>query len=181
VALISFEHYVRISNRSVKMKKNLIDQTMLPDELIISKIYLIRGKKVMLDRDLAYLYKVETKQLKRAVRRNRERFPDDFMFEMSKEELANWRYQFGTSSSENLGLRIAPFAFTEHGLLMLASVLNSADPRTAKPQVEAQRRPRFGGDCMTEQPHPPHFTPFSLLVFLLPTAYRLPPLNKLYP
>ena len=97
----------------------------MPDEVILSKIYLIRGKKVILDRDLAELYKVETKQLKRAVRRNIERFPDDFMFELSKEELANWRYQFGTSNIEKFGLRVAPFAFTEYGLLMLASVLNS--------------------------------------------------------
>jgi phage regulator Rha-like protein len=107
------------------MKKNVDEQTILPDDVIISKIYLIRGKKVMLDRDLADLYNVDTKQLKRAVRRNIERFPDDFMFELSKQELANWRYQIGTSNSERMGLRIAPFAFTEYGLLMLASVLNS--------------------------------------------------------
>ena len=107
------------------MGKNVKAETLLSDEVIISKIYLLRGKKVMLDRDLADLYKVETKQLKRAVRRNIERFPDDFMFELSKEELSNWRYQFGTSNIEKLGLRIVPFAFTEYGLLMLASVLNS--------------------------------------------------------
>ena len=97
----------------------------LPDEVIISKIYLIRGKKVMLDRDLADLYDTETKQLKRAVRRNIARFPDDFMFELSKDEFRKWRSQFGTSKSDKMGLRIAPFAFTEYGLLMLASVLNS--------------------------------------------------------
>lgn len=107
------------------MKKNFEEAVLLPDEVIISKIYLIRGKKVMLDRDLAELYKVETKQLKRAVRRNIERFPYDFMFELSKDELANWRYQFGTSNIQKFGLRVAPFAFTEYGLLMLASVLNS--------------------------------------------------------
>ena len=107
------------------MKKNFEEAALLPDEVIVSKIYLIRGKKVMLDRDLAELYKVETKQLKRAVRRNIERFPDDFMFELSKEELENWRYQFGTSNIEKFGLRVTPFAFTEYGLLMLASVLNS--------------------------------------------------------
>ncbi len=100
-------------------------QLIIPDEVIMSKIYLIRGKKVMLDRDLAELYEVETKQLKRAVRRNITRFPEDFMFELSKEELANWRYQFGTSNKEIMGLRIPPFAFTEHGVIMLASVLNS--------------------------------------------------------
>jgi hypothetical protein len=97
----------------------------IPDEVIMSKIYLIRGQKVMLDRDLAGLYEVETKQLKRAVRRNMDRFPDDFMFELSKAELAEWRSQFGTSNSEIMGLRVSPFAFTEHGVIMLASVLNS--------------------------------------------------------
>ncbi len=100
-------------------------QIMIPDEVIMDKIYLIRGKKVMLDRDLADLYEVDTKQLKRSVRRNIDRFPEDFMFELTKEELADWRYQFGTSSSETMGLRVPPFAFTEHGIIMLASVLNS--------------------------------------------------------
>ena len=100
-------------------------QLMIPDEVIMDKIYLIRGMKVMLDRDLASLYKAETKQLKRAVRRNIERFPEDFMFELTKEELENWRHQFGTSNKEIMGLRIPPFAFTEHGVIMLASVLNS--------------------------------------------------------
>jgi hypothetical protein len=107
------------------MKKNMEMQKMLPDELILAKIYLIRGHKVMLDRDLASLYGVETKRLKEAVKRNISRFPEDFMFELSTEELADWRNQFGTSSGEKMGLRVTPFAFTEHGLLMLASVLNS--------------------------------------------------------
>ena len=69
-------------------------------------IYIIRGQKVMLDSDLAELYEIETKMLKRAVRRNIERFPDDFMFELTKEELENWRYQFGTSNKEKMGLRV---------------------------------------------------------------------------
>jgi phage regulator Rha-like protein len=107
------------------MKKNVEKQKMLPDEVILSKIYFIRGSKVMLDRDLALLYGVDTKRLKEAVKRNLSRFPEDFMFELSKEELANWRNQFGTSNSEKMGLRVTPFAFTEYGLLMLASVLNS--------------------------------------------------------
>jgi phage regulator Rha-like protein len=107
------------------MKENVEIQNMLPDEVILAKIYLIRGSKVMLDRDLALLYGVDTKRLKEAVKRNLSRFPEDFMFELSKEELADWRYQFGTSNSENMGLRVSPFAFTEYGLLMLASVLNS--------------------------------------------------------
>ena len=97
----------------------------IPEDRIIKKIYLIRGKTVMLDMDLALLYEVETKQLKRAVRRNIDRFPADFMFELTTEELADWRCQFGTSNREKMGLRIRPFAFTEHGVLMLASVLTS--------------------------------------------------------
>jgi hypothetical protein len=101
------------------------NQIMLPDEIIVSKIYFIRGMKVMLDMDLAELYGVETKQLKRAVRRNIEKFPEDFMFEMNKEELHNWRRQFGTSNREKMGLRIPPFAFTDYGILMLSSILNS--------------------------------------------------------
>lgn len=92
---------------------------------IESMIYIIRGHKVMLDSDLAELYGVETKALKRAVKRNINRFPSDFMFEMNKEELENWRRQFGTSNKEKMGLRILPFAFTELGVAMLSSVLNS--------------------------------------------------------
>jgi phage regulator Rha-like protein len=101
------------------------NELMVPEEVIMSKIYLIRDQKVMLDIDLAELYGIETKQLKRAVRRNISRFPLDFMFELTSEELSNWRRQFGTSNREKMGLRIPPFAFTEHGVLMLASVLNS--------------------------------------------------------
>ncbi len=95
----------------------------IPDEIIMSKIYLIRGKKVMIDADLAELYEVETKQLKRAVRRNIKRFPDDFMFELTKNEFANLRSQFGTSSWG--GLRYKPMVFTEQGVAMLSSILNS--------------------------------------------------------
>jgi hypothetical protein len=79
----------------------------------------------MLDSDLAELYGVETKALKRAVKRNIYRFPVDFMFEMNKEELENWRCQFGTSNKEKMGLRIPPYVFTELGVAMLSSVLNS--------------------------------------------------------
>ena len=75
--------------------------------------------------DLSELYGVDTKQLKRAVRRNSTRFPIDFMFELNSEELAQWRCQFGTSNREKMGIRIKPFSFTEHGVLMLASILNS--------------------------------------------------------
>ena len=97
----------------------------LPEEVFLKKIYLIRGQKVMLDRDLAQLYGVETKVLKQQVRRNINRFPEDFMFELTKEELLNWRSQFVTSNQDKMGLRYPPFAFTEHGILMLSSILNS--------------------------------------------------------
>ncbi len=98
---------------------------LVPMERIEAKILLMRGEKVMLDRDLAELYGVETKQLKRTVRRNIDRFPDDFMFELTKEEMENWRCQFGTSNSDKMGLRYSPMAFTEQGVAMLSSVLNS--------------------------------------------------------
>lgn len=80
------------------MVENAENEIMLPDEIIINKIYVIRGKKVMIDRDLAELYGVETKQLKRAVRRNIKRFPEDFMFELIQSEFDNLRSQIGTSS-----------------------------------------------------------------------------------
>ncbi len=94
-------------------------------ERITSKIYLIRGLKVILDRDLANLYEVETKALKQAVRRNIDRFPPDFMFEMTKAELNDWRSQFVTSKSDKKGLRYRPMVFTEQGVAMLSSVLRS--------------------------------------------------------
>ena len=97
----------------------------LPDEVLMSKIYMIRGQKIMLDRDLAELHGVETKRLKEQVKRNRERFPVDFMFELTDSEFTNWRSQFATSNSDKMGLRYKPFCFTEHGVLMLSSVLNS--------------------------------------------------------
>lgn len=97
----------------------------IPNEVIMNQIYLIRGHKVMLDRDLASLYGVETKVLKQSIKRNKDRFPEDFMFEMTKEELANWRSQFVTSKSDLMGLRYSPFCFTEQGVAMLSSVLNS--------------------------------------------------------
>ena len=97
--------------------------TLVPIEVIASKIYLIRNMKVMLDRDLAELYGVETKVLKQAVRRNIDRFPADFMFELTKDEFNNLRSQIVTSSWG--GARYLPMAFSEHGVLMLSSVLNS--------------------------------------------------------
>ena len=97
--------------------------TSLPEEIISSKIYLIRGEKVMLDQDLAELYGVETRRLNERVKRNRNRFPEDFMFQLSEAEFNNLKSQFATSSWG--GRRKLPNVFTEHGVLMLSSVLNS--------------------------------------------------------
>jgi len=96
---------------------------LVPIERIESKILLIKGQKVMLDRDLAELYGVETGQLTRQVRRNIDRFPVDFMFQLTKKEFANLKCHFGTSSWG--GTRKLPYAFTEQGVAMLSSVLNS--------------------------------------------------------
>jgi len=92
-------------------------------EIIASKILLIRGKRVMLDRDLAKLYEVDTSQLTRQVRRNIDRFPEDFMFQLTKEELRNLICQIGISSWG--GTRKLPYAFTEQGVAMLSGVLHS--------------------------------------------------------
>jgi len=93
----------------------------IPNEVIINKIYVIRGQRVMLDRDLAELYGVETKQLKRQVRRNIERFPLSFMFELTKEENEELRSQIGTLK-QGAHFKYPPFVFTEHGILMLYSL-----------------------------------------------------------
>jgi len=104
--------------------RNPENSLIVPEEILHHKIYLIRNQKVMLDRDLAELYGVETKHLKRQVNRNLERFPEDFMFELTKAENEILRSQFGTSSWG--GNRYFPLAFTEHGILMLSSVLTSS-------------------------------------------------------
>ena len=91
----------------------------------------------MLDRDLAVLYGISTKVLKQAVRRNIDRFPDDFMFVLNSTEFQDWRSQFVTSKADRVGLRHAPMAFTEHGVLMLSSVLNSQ--RAIQVNIEIMR------------------------------------------
>ena len=95
----------------------------IPDEVVMSKIYVIRGQKVMLDEDLAELYGLETKVLNQAVSRNSIRFPEDFMFKLSEEEFADLKSQIVTSRWG--GRRKLPNVFTEHGVLMLSGVLNS--------------------------------------------------------
>ena len=89
------------------------ENNTIPDEIIKNKIYLIRDCKVMLDRDLAILYGVETKRLKEAVRRNLTRFPEDFMFEMTVNEFEHWRGDYELTKEDKMGLRYAPFCFTE--------------------------------------------------------------------
>ena len=96
---------------------------MIPDEIVMQKIYRIRGKNVMLDQDLAELYNVKTKRLNEQVKRNISRFPDDFLFQLNKEEFNNLKSQFATSSWG--GRRTPPLAFTDYGILMLSSILNS--------------------------------------------------------
>lgn len=118
-----------------QIQSNLLNASSVPTqetlaalttETIQHKIYIIRGKKVMLDRDLALLYDVPTKVLNQAVKRNIERFPEDFMFQLNTIETSNWKSQFVTSNSNlNLSLRKMPLAFTEQGIAMLSSVLNS--------------------------------------------------------
>ena len=97
---------------------------VIPDEVLINKIYLIRGQKVMLDSDLAELYGVETKRLKEQVKRNIERFPKHFMFELTKEENHVLRSQIATLR-HGAHSKYLPYAFTEHGVLMLSNVLKS--------------------------------------------------------
>ena len=110
---------------------------LIPSEVVENKNLFIRGKKVMIDRDLAALYGVATKVLNQAVKRNIERFPTDFMFQLSKEEFTNWRSQFVTSNSEKMGFRKSPLAFTEHGIWMLSSVLHS--PRAIQVNIQIMR------------------------------------------
>ena len=101
----------------------MMEKNIMPS--IRSRIFTLRGKQVILDRDLAVLYNVEVKHLKRQVTRNSLRFPKDFMFQLSKGEFEEWRGHFVTSKSDKIGLRYPPYAFTEHGVAMLSSVLRN--------------------------------------------------------
>jgi hypothetical protein len=109
-----------------KSSQEEVGITIVPVERIERQIYLIRNQKVMIDSDLAELYQVETRALNQAVRRNLYRFPEDFMFQLSKGELENWISQIVTSNpAAKMSLRKRPLVFTEHGVAMLASVLSS--------------------------------------------------------
>ncbi len=121
-----------IADTIVKGAIIMNEMEIVPIELIENKIYVIRGQKVMLDMDLAGLYGVLTKYLNQQIRRNIKRFPEDFMFQLTRDEAENLRLHFATSSSRSQfvalkygGRRYLPYAFTEHGILMLSSVLNS--------------------------------------------------------
>ena len=103
----------------------MADDLLVPVEVIERRIYLIRGQKVMLDNDLAELYQVQTFRLNEQVKRNRNRFPDDFMFQLRKEEARSLISQFARSKKGRGGRRTLPYAFTEQGVAMLSTVLNS--------------------------------------------------------
>ena len=117
--MISKGYLVTFHNQAMAKSVNI------PDDVIAGKIYEIRGQKVMIDRDLAALFDVETRSLKQAVRRNIRRFPEDFMFEMTDAEFQDWRSQSLTTNADRMGLRYAPFCFSEQGVTMLSCVLNS--------------------------------------------------------
>ena len=123
--------------KEIIMKERLRSQfatSKLVHSQIASKIVIIRDVQVMIDRDIAELYGVETKRLKEQVNRNIERFPEMFMFQLDNEEFAHWRSQFATSKSDQKGLRYAPYAFTEQGVAMLSAVLRSE--RAIKVSIE---------------------------------------------
>jgi hypothetical protein len=113
----------------------MAQKPIIPAERIENCIYLLRGQRVMLDDDLAILYEVETKVLNRSVKRNLRRFPEDFMFQLSTKEFESLRCQFGTSKRG--GRRYPPYAFTEQGVAMLSSVLNSK--RAIQVNIEIMR------------------------------------------
>jgi hypothetical protein len=108
---------------------------IIPQEVVEGKILFIRDKKVILDRDLAMLYGVETRTLNQAVKRNIKRFPPDFMFQLTAEEMKNWKSQIVISNQEKMGIRRRPYAFTENGVAMLSSILNSERAITVNIQI----------------------------------------------
>jgi ORF6N domain len=121
-------------------------QVIIPQEIIEKRILLIRGQKVMLDKDLAELYQVETYNLNKAVKRNRERFPSDFMFPLTGEEFKNLIFHFGISRWG--GTRKLPNAFTEQGVAMLSTVLRS--PRAVQVKIEIMSRGDDFATCICE-------------------------------
>jgi phage regulator Rha-like protein len=110
-------------------------ENLITVESIADKIYFVRGQRVMLDSDLAEVYSVTTKRLNEQVKRNIERFPEDFMFQLTEQEFESLRSQFATSNKQRGGRRYFPYVFTEHGAVMLASVLKSQIAVDASIQV----------------------------------------------
>ena len=108
---------------------------LIPIEIIENKIFIIRGQKVMLDSDLAQLYEVETRIINRNVKRNINRFPEDFMFQLTDKEWKTLKSQIGISNEKKGGRRFTPYVFTEHGILMLSNVLNSDRAITVSIQI----------------------------------------------
>ena len=125
-------------------KKRKISTIVIPSELIEKRIYLIRGQKVMLDTNLAELYGVETRALVQAVKRNLDRFPEDFMLQLTKKELELWRSQIVISKpAARMALRRRPYAFTEQGVAMLSSVLRSSQAVKVNIAIMRSRARRF--------------------------------------
>ena len=130
-AVTNCDRFVEVQKKPSKVVVNSDDlhpeiaNREIPSTRIESMIRLIRGRQVILDRDLAMLYNVETRRLNEQVKRNAERFPEDFMFQLGKEEFEDWKSQFATSNSVVMGARKRPYAFTESGIAMLSSVLHS--------------------------------------------------------
>ena len=130
----------RIRNMNANTNKPSSSSSLLPLELVTHRVKVLRGQRVILDADLAALYGVETKRFNEAVKRNAEKFPADFMFQLTQEEFANLRSQFATSSLDGAshgGRRYAPRVFTEHGALMAATVLSS--PRAVEVSIYVVR------------------------------------------
>jgi len=122
--MLPLQQLLPISSMPKKLT-SLADRLAVPVELVERRIYLIRGEKVMLDSDLADLYQVPTFRLNEAVKRNRNRFPKDFMFQLTREEAQSLISQIAISKAGRGGRRTLPYAFSEHGVAMLSSVLNS--------------------------------------------------------
>ncbi len=121
--------------RRTAMPKNIV--SVIQGSTISSRIYLIRGKRVLLDSDLAELYGVLTKNLNKAIHRNVSRFPEDFMFQLTSGEAESLRFQIGTSKKGRGGRRYLPYAFTQEGVAMLSGVLNS--PRAIQANILIMR------------------------------------------
>jgi hypothetical protein len=117
------------------LNSKMMEMDLIARNELQTKIYTLRGFHVMMDRDLAQLYNVETKVLNQAVKRNSERFPSDFRFQLNSEEFENWKSQFVTSNADKMGLRRPPYAFTEQGVAMLSAILKSETAITVSIQI----------------------------------------------